>query len=75
MYIYKVYSELYSFISVFVCKRYVLKIICIYINRYINEKHIKTEHQTKTCVAESSNFLSKLFSMLPTNSVDDFIVL
>ena len=75
MYIYKVYSELYSFVSVCVCKRYILKIICIYINRYINEKHITTEHQTKTSVAESSNFLSKLFSMLPTNSVDDFIVL
>ena len=29
----------------------------------------------KVYVAESSNFLSKLFSMLPTNSVDDFIVL
>ena len=75
MYIYKVYSELYFFVSVCVCERYILKIICIYINKYINEKHIRTEHQTKTSIAESSNFLSKLFSMFSTNSVDDFIVL
>ena len=62
-------------LSVYVCVKDILKIICIYINKYINEKHITTEHQAKTSVAESSNFLSKLFSMLPSGSFPSLLLL